>query len=209
VERVSGKQTLVIDESELFVLAHRYQTVSIDLGTGDGRWALEAATCPTHLGIGVDPCRENLRAGSREAPDNALFIIANALSLPARLADLAGSITINFPWGSLLAVLLTGDPALLRGLGRVSVPGASLEIRLNGGALAEHGWDQDTGTEQIGLMLYQAGFTLARVETLAATDLRRLPSTWARRLAHGRDPRGSYISTAIPTHIAVGGRRSA
>ena len=164
----------------------------LDLGTGDGRYALHVARQdPATLAIGLDACRENLRAASRTAPPNALFVIANALDLPAELHGLAHRITINFPWGSLLAGLLAGDPRLLGGLRALAraESDAHLEIRLNEGALLEAGCSLVEGAARVRSVLGDAGFGVSRPTALDAASLRAVPSSWARRLAHGPHPR--------------------
>ena len=111
MEGICGKRGLVIDRAALLSRLGEFREVAIDLGTGDGRYVRQIAhTTPGQFAIGIDTCRENLRELSRCAPDNALYLIADALALPDELAGLATRITINFPWGSLLRGLLTGTP---------------------------------------------------------------------------------------------------
>lgn len=194
MEIIRGKQASFIDRSALAVMAARHERVCIDIGTGDGRYAQHLAHVhPTALIIGLDACRENLRAASLRPPANALFVIANALALPADLRGLAGQITINFPWGSLLAGLLAPDAALLEGLRAIAMPGAALEVRLNGGALAECGWSLEAGAERIRAALSAQGFAMRPAAQWTARELRSFPSTWAKRLAFGRDPRAAYL----------------
>lgn len=195
MEITQGKQTCFIDAATLAARIAGYQQVAIDIGTGDGRYVRDVARrCPASFVIGIDACRENLRAVSRTAPDNALFVIANALALPGELYGLATRITINFPWGSLLAGLLDGDAALLTGIVALARPGAALEIRLNGGAPAEAGYALDAGVTRIRYAIGAGGFTLRQSAPLDANALRACPTTWARRLAYGRDPSGWYLS---------------
>jgi hypothetical protein len=110
------------------------------------------------------------------------------------LAGLASAITINFPWGTLLAGLLAEGSPLLASLARLARPGATLEIRLNGGALAEAGYSLEAGGDQVRRLARQAGFHVAVPRPLAADDLRAFPTTWAKRLAFGRDPRALYLA---------------
>lgn len=195
MEIIRGKQTSFISTLELADLLAGYEAVRIDIGTGDGRFVQRLAqTCPQHFMIGIDACRENLRSASRSAQANSLFVIANALALPPELAGLGGHITINFPWGSLLAGLLTGEPGLLAGLRRITQPGAQLEIRLNDSALREAGWPLEAGADQARRALAAGGFDMRPVSTLLAKDLRACPTTWAKRLAYGRDPRAAYLA---------------
>jgi hypothetical protein len=43
-------------------------------------------------------------------------------------------------------------------------------------------------------MLFQAGFDLSEPGRMDAADLRSFPTSWARRLAFGRDPRAMTLS---------------
>jgi hypothetical protein len=78
-------------------------------------------------------------------------------------------------------------------LAGVARPGARLEVRLNAGALAEAGLSLEEGGIEVRRALRAAGFAAAQPLFLDAAALRELPSTWARRLAFGRDPRALYI----------------
>jgi 16S rRNA (adenine(1408)-N(1))-methyltransferase len=171
-----------------------YQEVLLDIGAGDGRFVRQmAAECPARFVIGVDACRENLRAISRAAPANALYLIADARALPCALDQRATHVTINFPWGSLLSGLLAGEAALLERLAAVARPGALLELRLNADALAKAGWDMADGGEHVRRALHLAGFQVRSAIALGPHELRACPTTWARRLACGRDARGLYL----------------
>ena len=177
-----------------------YDDVLIDVGTGDGRYVLHIArTSPTWFAVGVDACRDNLRKVSRKAPSNALYVIANALALPKEELDgMASKVTINFPWGSLLTGLLNGEPVLLEGLLAISRPGATLEVRLNAGALAEAGYTLESGGARIRQALHEGGFEVAGDPLwLDARELGQCPTTWAKRLAYGRDPRAVCVKAML------------
>lgn len=185
MEIIRGKKTSFLNGCSM-------QSVHVDLGTGDGRFVQHLAQQnPSHYFIGVDSCRENLRKTSHRAPENTLFVIANAEMLPPELDGLAAHITINFPWGSLLTGLLNNHAGLMDGLHRML--SGTLEIRLNGGALAEAGWSLEDGTGQICDVLMMNGFKVARPAMLSAEALKSYPTTWAKRLAFGRDPRAVLI----------------
>jgi len=195
MEGICGKRASVIEAATLAARVAEYGDILVDIGTGDGRYVRTIARqCPASFAIGVDACRENLRGVSRNPPRNALFVIANALALPHALRGLATRVTINFPWGSLLAALLNGDPAFFRGLAVLTQPGATLEVRLNQGALAEAGYALEEGAMQVRRMLREGGFDNKQSAMLDAGALRMYPTTWARRLAHGRDPRGWLLA---------------
>lgn len=195
METLRGKTSLEMTLIELQARLAGYSSLLLDLGTGDGRYARWAAEqYPDWFVIGLDACRENLQANARRELPNLLFVIANAQSLPTELTGLSGQITINFPWGSLLTSVLENDSAFLSGLTAVAGSGALVTLRLNGGALAEAGWRLETGAERIQANLNQAGWKLARPVWMDSRALRAFPSTWARRLAFGRDPRALALS---------------
>jgi 16S rRNA (adenine(1408)-N(1))-methyltransferase len=194
MEFIRGHYASLIDTSALAERLVEYDTVHMDIGTGDGCFARHIAqTRRNCFVIGIDACRENLREHSRRALENILFVIANAQALPAELYGLADHITINFPWGSLLEGLLAPDSAVLAGLVIAARPEAGLEVRLNGGALAEMGWSLEQGGDRVREALAASGFDMRPPITLTALDLKSCRTTWAKRLAYGRDPRAVYL----------------
>ena len=195
METIRGRISLDLDLTGLYARLANYSCITLDLGTGDGKFALcHAQSFPGHFAIGVDSCRENLHEHSRANLPNLLYVIASAQSLPRELSGLVSHITINFPWGSLLGSLLTGDPQLINGLGSVLRPDAILDVRLNGGALAEQGWSLEDGVERIRENLEAAGWRVDYRAVMDSRALRNFPSTWAKRLAFGRDPRAIQLS---------------
>jgi len=202
MEILRGKQCTQLDGVALRQRIAGYSTCQIDLGTGDGRFVHQMATRhPTTFVIGIDACREQLRANSRQAPPNALYLIANALALPSQLAEVATHLTINFPWGSLLAGLLADDEQATSYLLALLRPGAQLELRLNGGALAEQGWSLECGAARARQRLRSAGFDLRAPIVMDAHALRAYPTTWAKRLAFGRDPRAIALHGGLRTDV--------
>ncbi|MBK7316518.1 class I SAM-dependent methyltransferase [Candidatus Villigracilis affinis] len=198
METIRGKVSHNLDLTDFYARLANYDRITLDLGTGDGKFAFcHADNFPNHFVIGVDSCRENLHEHSRAKLPNLLYIIASAQSLPQELRGLVSHITINFPWGSLLESLLNGDDRLLRGLESVAGSSAALDVRLNGGALAEQGWSLEYGAERIFENLTSAGWNLHKPEMLDSHVLRSFPSTWAKRLAFGRDPRAIYLSGCL------------
>jgi 16S rRNA (adenine(1408)-N(1))-methyltransferase len=164
---------------------------------------------PDWFVIGLDAARENLRAHSRAKLPNMLFVIAEAQALPRELNGLVSHVTINFPWGSLLESLLRGDPALVGGLTCVTRAAAAIDLRLNGGALAEAGMTLEAGTEKIWDNLLQAGWQVNTPVHMDAQALRLFPSTWAKRLAFGRDPRALAMSGCLKYRWSSSPERSA
>jgi 16S rRNA (adenine(1408)-N(1))-methyltransferase len=188
MESIRGRQSLPFDAATLGARLRPYSCIWIDIGTGDGRYVHHIAHArPDWFVLGIDACRENLRAASRQLPDNALYLIANACALPGELYGVATHLTINFPWGSLLAGLLSGEPSLLKGVAAIARPGACIDVRLNRSALTATGRELAAGASQVRHGLLTAGFHLAPPAQLSVKDLRCLPTTWAKRLAFGRE----------------------
>jgi len=198
METIRGRMPRILDLTELQARLANHQRVLMDLGTGDGKFALHhARTFPGRFVIGVDSCRENLREHSRAKLSNLLFVIASAQNLPQELAGQITHTTINFPWGSLLEGLLRGDSPLPGGLALIAKDNAAIDIRLNGGALSEAGLTLEKGTMRIYHNLLHAGWCVKTPIAMDATALRKFPSSWAKRLAFGRDPRALQLSGYI------------
>jgi len=195
MEMMRGRKSLELDANGWKDRLANYNRILLDLGTGDGRYARTLAEKhPDWFIIGVDSCRENLHEHSRAKLQNLLFIIASAQNLPRELDGLISHITINFPWGSLLGSLLVSDSDLMGGLKSVARPTALLKVRLNGGALAEAGKTLEAGTDKIYYNLRRVGWQLEQPVMMDASALKKFPSTWAKRLAFGRDPRAIMLS---------------
>jgi 16S rRNA (adenine(1408)-N(1))-methyltransferase len=195
---VNGKNVVAVDPATVAAWAARYEEVIVDLGTGDGRFVGHLARRgPARAVIGVDTCRDNLGKSSRTAPENALFVVADALALPCGLQGVATGLTINFPWGSLLRGLLDGHAGLLDGLCAVGCPGLALTIRLNAVALGDAGWTIEAGAERLSMVLRGAGLAVGSMRMMGVDELRGCPTTWAKRLAFGRDPRAICVEATL------------
>ena len=161
METIQGKTPIELNASGLQMRLAGYNRIHLDLGTGDGCFIrCMAEQHPRSFFIGVDACRENLRANSSRKLPNALFVIASAQFLPIELNGLISYITINFPWGSLLESLLTGDARLMNSLEYISSSIASVDVRLNSGALAEAGTTLEAGADQIYNNMIRSGWQI-------------------------------------------------
>jgi 16S rRNA (adenine(1408)-N(1))-methyltransferase len=200
METIRGRKSQFLDLDGFRERLKIYPRVILDLGTGDGHYVhFLAERYPSCFIIGVDACRENVRECSRRQLPNALFVIANAQELPHELSGIVAHITINFPWGSLLKSLLGGDTRAMNGLSSIAKQNAQIEILLNSGALIEADSDLNDGTRRIQENLSRYGWSLKHPKPLDNWALRNIPTTWAKRLAYGRDPRA----------IALSGKRTA
>ena len=195
MECIQGKRFLQIEPSVLDDWIGHYQKLLVDIGTGDGRFVRAFARAhPEYFAVGLDTCRENLQANTRLRIPNMIYLIGPAKALPTELYGRATILTINFPWGSLLRELLDGDPALLSGLSSTAHEGALLEIRVNADALLHKmGSSVEQWSQKIQDALTHHGFGIRSSEWLGPDELGTLESTWAKRLAFGRDRRALYI----------------
>jgi 16S rRNA (adenine(1408)-N(1))-methyltransferase len=178
-------------------LAARHAAVTIDLGTGDGRYVLAAAAAQAdRLVVGVDADAAGMATASRRAAarpargglPNALFVVAAAEALPAELEGVAHLVTVHFPWGSLLRGLLGADPAIMSGLTRVLRPGATLQLLVSStvrdrgaGAAPIQAATLDTLAES-----YAAwGLTVTEARPATVADVAAAHSSWGKRLGAG------------------------
>jgi 16S rRNA (adenine(1408)-N(1))-methyltransferase len=195
METIRGKRSLEMTPTEFGQRLAGYKHILLDLGTGDGRFVCRMAEQrPDWFFIGIDACRENLHLHSRKNQTNALFLIANAQAMPLELNGLASHVTINFPWGSLLESLLLENNDLIGRLKTVTRPRARLDIYLNGEALAKANWTLESGAHQIDRLLNVDGWRTQSHSCMDTDLLRSFPTTWAKRLAFGRDPRAIQLS---------------
>lgn len=151
--------------------------------------------------MGVEPNHAGLVEASRKAGklDNLRFVSGSLEQLPGCFAGSAASVSILFPWGSLLRAVAAPEPAALERLRRL---------------LASHGTIElvtaiDRNTD--GAELARLGLASFSVESMAPgwrafdfdVDLTALPedhpyqTTWWRRIRQ-RGSRGATLLTARP-----------
>jgi len=197
----------------------RQGPVVIDVGAGDGRFVYESARHdPASVYIGLDPDAEALaeyafRAGrkaSRGGATNARFVVASIEQLPAELERLAGRVRVNFPWSGLLRGLILPEAAVLEAIASLAAPAASFEVVLcydpvHDAALLD---DDDLPVldyayiDSVLLPAYAAaGLQVTSRSRLSRDEALAIPSTWGRRLLHGR-PRDVFLIRGLAFHRA-------
>ena len=205
-----GKESLPLSDDEFESLAREYDDVVIDVGTGDGRFALRTAReRPRSLVIGIDPVQDAMadvarRAAAKPARGgvaNALFVVASAEALPPGLSSQASLVTVNYPWGSLLRTLALPDPDGMRAVVGLLQSGGRLISLLNASVTD----DRDYG-ERLGLPALEDAHVEERLvpgwkesgldgvtwHRLGADEEPAHHTTWGRRLV-----RGSNRSTIV------------
>ena len=172
--------------------------MTIDVGTGDGRAVIAAATRdPGTLVVGMDATAAAMTETSRRAAraprkgglPNAAFILAAAEVPPHELAGVAGLVTVQFPWGSLLRGCLAADDRVAAGIAGLVAPRGMLELLL--APAPRDGLDGlPTDTTDVIAAAWSAfaahGLCPIEARTATEADVRGSGSTWARRLGTGR-----------------------
>ena len=178
--------------------------VVVDLGAGDGRFVYQRAKRdPGSLYIAVDPDAASLaqyafRAGrkpSRGGIANAVFVVAAVEALPDELRAIANKVHAVFPWGSLLRGLLRPEEDVLRGFASLGGEGARFEIVTTYGPAHDLGAFEGEALPPldeayIDAVLIEpyarAGLQIESRQRLTQDEALAIPSTWGRRLLHGR-----------------------
>jgi 16S rRNA (adenine(1408)-N(1))-methyltransferase len=132
----------------------------VDIGTGDGLFVYNSARNGSRrFFIGVDANRRPLQKVSERIHRkpvkgglaNFLFLQAAVEVLPPELAGTADEVHVNFPWGSLLRAVATGDKSVLDNLRRICSPNAKLQVTI--------GLDAETEIERLALPPLSVDYT--------------------------------------------------
>jgi hypothetical protein len=168
----------------------------VDLGAGDGRFALARASGhPDELVLAVDASRAGMREASWRAArsarrgglPNAVFVVSSFEALPPQLSGLAALVAVHFPWGSLLRAALGEDAEGAARIASLVAPGGLLRLLLSASARdAAHG---AVHIEPRAIVAAYVAVGMVPVTCRVATpaDIAGARSSWGRRLlAHGR-----------------------
>ena len=200
----SGKPE-AIDAEALQMRLQPYQRVHIDIGTGDGRNIYKAALQdPDTFFIGIDPVRENMleiakksaKKPAKGGAANMLLVIASAEALPPELSGIADSVSVYFPWGSLLECIIKPVEETLANITGLMKPGAAFTFITTYSDSYEEGEMQRRGLPQLSLEYFQGEAYVSRLRALhlivtECTEydnefVKQFNSLWAKRLAFGR-----------------------
>lgn len=180
--------------------------ISIDLGTGDGSYVYKTARAnPGQFYIGIDANADNmaeysLKASKKPAKgglSNVLFVNGTIESLPEELQGLASQVTVLLPWGSLLRAVALPDKSLLHNLAALCQPKATLKVIFGYEAQNELGTMQELGLPEMTAdylddilkpAYLEAGFKI-KWRFIKQDALKTIPSTWAKKLAYGKERR--------------------
>jgi 16S rRNA (adenine(1408)-N(1))-methyltransferase len=189
--------------------------VTVDLGTGDGRFVLAHASAhPDRFVVGIDASPEAMREASRRAArpgsrgglPNARFLVSAVDAFPAGLGGFADLVTVHFPWGSLRDAATGHDPAVSARIGSLVRPGGSLRLLLSA---AERDGNSGIHPELVATAYAALGMTLVECRRATLDDAAAVHSSWGKRLLRRSDPGRSAWSfrlDRVAPRQAVGDR---
>ena len=196
MRRIRGKQIGELPSAEFGELAARHRNVVLDVGTGNGKHALQLARQrPDQLVVGLDAAKDNLRkvSGRTDLP-NLVFVWAAAEQLPTELTGI-GEVHVLMPWGSLLRGMLGDGSTMLAELATRCVAGARFLITLN-----LHAWrppvpevgthpepTPDSALTELTPLYAGHGWRLDAARYLDEAGIAELATSWTRRLNSSRD----------------------
>ncbi len=200
---VYGNKTKEVTKKDYLTLISKYKGVHVDIGTGDGRYVYTAAKNDKNtLYVGLDPSEKQLRIYSKKAQKdkvlNTLFVIGSIDVFPTELFDTVTSISIYFPWGSLLATIVTLPDSFLALIKNICSKKRSTKIDIVFGysSEAEPSETKRLTLEDIDLdyiyknsvpKLILNNFNIACIKILDKAELKNIASTWGKKLTFGRD----------------------
>jgi 16S rRNA (adenine(1408)-N(1))-methyltransferase len=157
----------------------------------------------------VDASADGLRQVSARAAHqglaNVLYVRSAVEALPIELQGVADRVTAILPWGSLLAALARPAVPVLRGVRGLCQPGAVLTVVLGIDRERDRAEADRLGLPELDEAYLEgdlatgyaaASFAIETVRGLAAPELARWPSSWARRLAFGGEKRRVFQISA-------------
>jgi 16S rRNA (adenine(1408)-N(1))-methyltransferase len=201
MQRIEGKKQGPISARELVELASGYDECLVDLGCGDGRFVLRhARDNPKCLCIGIDAAADAMQETSRRAAakpakggaSNAVYIVSGVEALPSDLRSIATRLTIQYPWGSLLRMLVEPDVQMMMRIGLLAVPGAKFSVLINRSPFDDPDYvarldlpplDEARFRDAVASDWLKAGFAPHKIETHRETA--ETPSSWGKRLVKG------------------------
>ena len=177
--------------------------VHIDLGSGDGQGPYHwASREPSRLFIASDTNPAGLleiawkagRKAERGGVPNLICIAEPLDALAAELAAVADRITVILPWGSLFRAVGAAELLSLRNIAHLCLPDANLDIVFSYDAqrdarqpipLPAGAFDEEH-IATLPRVYQQAGLQIVATDRLSQTKLAGYQTTWAKRLAFGR-----------------------
>jgi 16S rRNA (adenine(1408)-N(1))-methyltransferase len=211
--RVVGKgRTAMMPASEIEAMRTAFDNCAVDVGTGDAHFAYHLASERSDwLVIGLDALDEPMgeiayraaRKPARGGRPNLVLLRGAIEAIPDELEQIADEVDVLLPWGALLEGIVRAVPEVVSGIATLARPGARVQVTLNGeiwlDSTPARYEDLPVATPEyvadaIEPEFRRAGIDLGPSRYLTAAEAKALPTTWARRLGHGRPhPRFVHI----------------
>ncbi|MCD6497870.1 MAG: hypothetical protein J7M25_06125 [Deltaproteobacteria bacterium] len=200
MEILSGKKRVQLDEPGFAERLARHDGLWIDLGCGDAKFTFRTAIQhPDILVLGLDAAREPMvpqavrarRSPKKGGAPNLILAAAAVEDLPDMLRHRAETVSINFPWGSLLRAIVMAEQPILASICQLLRPAGSLDILLNDSLYAQpHVYekmnlvriDQEHLETITAPALTQSDLDVQAIETIPNHDI-PVHTSWGRRLA--------------------------
>lgn len=172
----------------------------LDIGTGDGRFVSASAKAdPKKFYVGIDANAKPLeklstkitRKPAKGGLSNAMFVQAAVEDLPSEFDGIASDIYINFPWGSLLRAVTTGEMDVLGSLHRILKPEGRLTTTISIDPVRDRSELDRLGIPDVNLSYLNStlaaryleyGFRMTECNEIPANEWSRIETTWARKL---------------------------
>ncbi len=212
--RVVGKgRTAEMPAAQLVEIRGAYERCAVDVGTGDAHFAYHLASeRPDWLVVGLDAIDAPMgeiaykaaRKPARGGRANLVLLRAAVEALPDELEGIADEVDVLLPWGALLEGIVRARLEVVSGLAALARPTAGVNVTLNGEI-----WLDSTPNRFADLPVptpeyvanemepgfRRAGIDLGAARYLSAPEATAIPTTWARRLGHGRShPQFLYLA---------------
>ena len=162
--------------------------MTVDLGTGDGRFVLaHAAGDRDRFVLGVDASPDAMHDASRRAArsaargglPNARFVVSSIEALPVGFDGFADLVTVHFPWGSLRDTAAGRDPTATACVARLVRPGGQLRLLMSS---AERDGAPDVDPDAVAAAYVPFGLRLAESWPATIDDAIAAHSSWGKRL---------------------------
>jgi 16S rRNA (adenine(1408)-N(1))-methyltransferase len=112
------------------------------------------------------------------------------------LCGLAESLTVNFPWGSLLRGVLGHDDAVLAGVARLLAPGARASVLVS--VVPRDGVSPMPAGEALAAAYARHGLALLEARAATPAEVAASGSSWAKRLRAGTARPVTFLSVQAP-----------
>lgn len=179
--------------------------IIIDIGAGNGDFVYRLAKeNPDRLIIGIDPNQKAIEKNSakiyKKRPKgglpNVLYVLATIEEIPNELREIANQVFINFPWGSLLKGIVKVQNKTWGNIKSVCQKGALVDLIFGYEDFTEAKVIKDHNLPYLDLSymentmlpkLKKLDWEALEIRKLTNADLKGYPSSWARKLAFGKD----------------------